>query len=216
MEPPLRVAMPKTARNAVVLITALVLPAAFSGCLSVEAAKDWWNDQAIVVVKVGTLPATAPGQRLGDLSEVKIGLRNIQVYPVGELVAHAGVNFGQPFGVDLRKRFDDGAAIPVMTQKVQVKTIERIGVQIFVVQVKDTAGNAIPGCDYEKKDQPRPCLAIPRGGNYELDLEARPTILKRGGTTAFTVPLVVGYDPKVDEYFIQARSHETEAPITTS
>lgn len=199
--------------SAVLLAFSLLAPATLGGCLSVQAAKDYWNDEAVVAVKVGTLPATAVGQAVQDFSEFKIGVRGVVVEAMNELTPLAGAIYQpDPYGIDLVLRQEEGEGKKVLEKRVRTKTIDQVTVQVLLVKaVRD--GKIVPACAAEAAERVHPCIDMPKGGSFILDRSADPVELKRAKTVTLNFPLAVIYDPKSDEYFIQSRSAREEAPV---
>lgn len=202
-------------QSAFLLAAALVAPALLSGCLSVQAAKDYWNDEGIVVVKVGTLPRTAVGQTVHEFEEFKIGIRGVVVEAVNEITPLAGALYANdPFGVDLVLREEEGEMLKVLEKRVRTKTVDEVKVQVILHKaVKD--GKILPTCDAEAATRvEHPCVALPKGGQFILDRVDDPVEMKRAKTLTLHFPIAVIYDPKTDEYFLQSRSAREEAPVT--
>lgn len=201
-------------QSAFLLAAALLAPALLGGCLSVQAAKDYWNDEGIVVVKVGTLPRTAVGQTVHEFDEFKVGIRGVVVEAMNEITPLAGALYQpDPYGVDLVLREKEGEMKKVLEKRVRTKTIDEVKVQLTLHKaVKD--GKILPACAEDPAEREHPCVALPKGGQFILDRVDDPVEMKRAKTLTLHFPIAVIYDPKSDEYFLQSRSAREEAPVT--
>ncbi len=200
-----------------ILVGAVVaLVVASTGCLtSIQGTKDWWGNKGGLLVRLGALPPDGVGQALEDFSTLKIGVTTVTAIPVGEVVAYAGVRYNPPLGIDLVKRMEDGEGIPILERSsIPTKTIQEVEVKIMLVDAKDRDGKAVPACPTDKPAESKPCLALPTAGALKLNKASDPPQMQRAKTMVMDFPLAVVYDPGTDEYFVQARFHPDEAPVT--
>lgn len=199
------------------LIGVLVAPAVLSGCLSsAQGTKDWWGSRGNIEVRIGALPAGDNGQFIGDFSSFRIGIKSVAVVPVGEAKPTAGVLY-QPelLGIDLAQRFEEQKSNVVLRKdSIPMKTIERVDVQLVFVDATLKTGKTVPFCPQDKPSEVKPCVAIAKGGNYVLNKKHDPPKMQRGKTMIMEFPFAVGYSQATNEYFLQARFIDEEAPVT--
>lgn len=197
--PRVKVRLPMRSRP-LVLAALLVLSMSLAGC----SASDWYNQRGTIRVELAVMD-TVPEDlnitsRIDDFQQLRITLRGAQVRQ--ELAANP---ISSPSVADVKDAVamaKSGERVRLLEEKVSLRGFQQVVVRLEALDGITATGEAIPGCERGVAVEEPPCIRYDRSGAYSRNLVPADFAAPRGGTMTIVLPVGVGFNPQLNEYFI--------------